>query len=398
MGHSGSRLEVMGMTGLAESGEMTWSEAEVGFMRQALKIAERGRGQVKPNPLVGCVLVKDGDVVAQGWHDHLGGLHAEQMAIADAEKRGISTNGTTAYVTLEPCNHHGRTPPCTEALLWAGITSVVVAHTDPNPTVRGNGCEYLRREGFAVKSGLLEDEAAVQMQSFLNWCEKRRPLVTLKIATDCNRAIDDLTLDSQRFTSSDSLDAVHRLRRECDAIIIGVETVVRDNPSLTVRRIDLGDGKQPVRIILDRELRIPLDSTVLVDEHQTLILHTEGKAENVAALSSRKNVEVVCLKSADSHDGVDLNRVLTLLGDREFHEIMVEGGAETARRFLAAGLIDRAIIIQTENEFSNPLFLGIESKHLIEKGLAISTEVEWGGDQVELWSRRELPWPSNNWP
>jgi len=388
----------MGMSGLTECGEMTWSEAEVGFMRQALQIAERGRGQVNPNPLVGCVLVKNDKVVAQGWHDHLGGLHAEQMAIADAEKKGISTNGTTAYVTLEPCNHHGRTPPCTEALLWAGITSVVVAHADPNPTVRGNGCEYLRREGFAVECGLLGDEAAVQMQSFLNWCEKRRPLVTLKIATDRNRAIDDFTLDSKRFTSSDSLDAVHRLRRECDAIIVGVETVVRDNPSLTVRRIDLGDGEQPVRIILDRELRIPLDSTVLIDEHQTLILHTEGEAENAAALSSRKNVEVVCLKSAESHDGVDLNRVLTLLGDREFHEIMVEGGAETARRFLAAGLIDRAIIIQTENEFSKPLFLGIESEHLIEKGLTISAEVKWGGDQVELWSRRELPWPSIDWP
>ena len=377
---------------------MAWSEAEVGFMRVALQIAERGRGQVRPNPLVGCVLVKDGEVVAQGWHDHLGGLHAEQMAIADAEKRGISTNGTTAYVTLEPCNHHGRTPPCTEALLWAGITSVVVAHADPNPTVRGNGIEYLRREGFAVKCGLLKDEAAVQMQSFMNWCEHRRPLVTLKIATDRNGAIDDLALASKRFTSPDSLDAVHRLRRDCDAIIIGVETIVRDNPSLTVRRIELGHGSQPVRIILDRVLRTPLDSTVLADEHQTMILHTEGEYENITALSSRENVEVVCLKSADSHNGVDLNRVLALLGDREFQEIMVEGGAETARRFLAAGLIDRAIIIRTEAEFTTPLTLGIESDHLIDKDLVIYREVDWGGDRVQLWSKEKLEWPCQNWP
>jgi len=367
-------------------------------MRVALQIAERGRGQVRPNPLVGCVLVKDGEVVAQGWHDHLGGLHAEQMAIADAEKRGISTNGTTAYVTLEPCNHHGRTPPCTEALLWAGITSVVVAHADPNPTVRGNGIEYLRREGFAVKCGLLKDEAAVQMQSFLNWCEKRRPLVTLKIAIDRNGAVDDLALASKRFTSPDSLDAVHRLRRDCDAIIIGVETIVRDNPSLTVRRIELGHGSQPVRIILDRVLRTPLDSTVLADEHQTMILHTEGEDGNITALSSRENVEVVCMKSADSHNGVDLNRVLTLLGDREFQEIMVEGGAETAQRFLAAGLIDRAIIIRTEAEFTTPLTLGIDSKHFIEKDLVLCAEVEWGGDQVQLWSKQDLPWPGLNWP
>ena len=144
MGHDGSGLEVMGMGGLVERGDMSWSEEEVSFMNHAIQIAELGRGQVRPNPLVGCVIVKDGEIIAEGWHDHLGGLHAEQMAISDAESRGISTNGATAYITLEPCNHHGRTPPCTEALLWAGITTIVVAHSDPNPTVRGNGIEYLR--------------------------------------------------------------------------------------------------------------------------------------------------------------------------------------------------------------------------------------------------------------
>ena len=138
-------------------------------MRRALELAERGRGRVVPNPLVGCVLVQDGAIIAEGWHDHIGGLHAEQMAIADAEVRGIPTTGSTAYITLEPCNHFGRTPPCTEALLWAGITHVVIGAADPNPTVRGGGTAALRAEGVEVDEGLLQDECEEQMLEFMHW-------------------------------------------------------------------------------------------------------------------------------------------------------------------------------------------------------------------------------------
>ncbi len=398
MGHAGSGLEVMGMFGLAERGDMTWSQDDVSFMRHAIEIAESGRGQVRPNPLVGCVLVKDGEIVAEGWHDHLGGLHAEQMAIANAEQRGISTNGATAYITLEPCNHHGRTPPCTEALLWAGITSIVVAHDDPNPTVRGNGIQYLRDQGFEVRTGLLEDEAAIQMQSFLNWCDSRRPLVTLKIATDKNGAVDDLSVDSNRFTSEDSLDAVHRLRKDCDAILIGVDTAIRDNPSLTVRRIDLGRGKQPLRIILDRTLRMPIDSTVLNDGHETLVIHCEGDSEVANLIASRENVEVIRLQASTEHSGVDLNHILSLLGDRQLQELLIEGGPETARRFLDCELIDRAIIIRTDAEFKEPVHLGITSEDLVQTNLIKIREENWGEDSAELWSRKEMAWPSQSWP
>ena len=141
-----------------------WTEKDEAFMQRALDVAERGRGRVAPNPLVGCVLVKDGEVIAEGWHDHLGGLHAEQMAIHDAESKGKSPNGATAYVTLEPCNHYGRTPPCTEALLWSGVKHVIVAHPDPNPTVRGKGFQVLEDAGISVQSGLLEHLAAEQMK------------------------------------------------------------------------------------------------------------------------------------------------------------------------------------------------------------------------------------------
>ena len=187
-----------------------WTKEDEAFMQHALDVAERGRGRVAPNPLVGCVLVKEGEIIAEGWHDHLGGLHAEQMAIHDAEAKGKSPNGATAYVTLEPCNHYGRTPPCTEALLWSGVQHVIVAHPDPNPTVRGKGFQVLRDAGITVESGLLEQQAAEQMKPFLHWCEHRRPIVTVKLAVDANGSVDDRSEAPQRFTSEACLDEVHR--------------------------------------------------------------------------------------------------------------------------------------------------------------------------------------------
>ena len=160
------------------------------YMRRAIQLAERGRHRVMPNPLVGCVLVRDGEIVAEGWHDHLGGLHAEQMAIADAESKGISTRGSTAYVTLEPCNHFGRTPPCTESLLWAGVEKIVIGAMDPNPTVRGGGCASLDKNGVEISHGLLAEECERQMAEFIHWCKWRRPLVTLKASTDMEGRVD----------------------------------------------------------------------------------------------------------------------------------------------------------------------------------------------------------------
>ena len=199
---------------------VTWSEFDVSCMKQALELAEHGRGQVSPNPPVGCVLTRNGGVIAVGWHDHLGDLHAEQAAIANAEWRGVTTEGCTAYVTLEPCNHFGRTPPCTQALLWAGVKEVVVATRDPNPTVRGEGIQVLLDAGIVVREGLLSDEAQTQMQAFMHWCESKRPLVTLKAAMDANGVVDGEA--PGRFTSEESLNGAHRLRRQCDAILVGV--------------------------------------------------------------------------------------------------------------------------------------------------------------------------------
>ena len=195
------------------------------FMRQAIKLAEKGRFAVRPNPLVGCVLVRDGKIIAEGWHDHLGGLHAEQMAIADAEARGVETQGSIAYVTLEPCNHFGRTPPCSEALMWAGVKKVIIGVADPNPTVRGGGIEALSKEGIEVEIGVLEKECYEQMSGFMHWCEHRRPHVLLKAATDSNGRIDgDPGKPAVRFSTKKSLEMVHEIRRDSMAIIVGVNT------------------------------------------------------------------------------------------------------------------------------------------------------------------------------
>ncbi len=157
-------------------------ENQIRFMQRALDIAEKGIGRVSPNPPVGCVLVRNNRIIAEGWHNRIGDLHAEQAAIADAEMRGENTEGCIAYVTLEPCNHFGRTPPCTQALLWAGVSKVVIASRDPNPNVRGKGIDALLAAGVEVDIGILENDAIIQMQSFLNWCQLRRPLVTIKMA------------------------------------------------------------------------------------------------------------------------------------------------------------------------------------------------------------------------
>jgi len=335
---------------------MQWSEDDVRFMRRAIEIAEFGRGKVSPNPLVGCVLVYNGEIIAEGWHDHLGGLHAEHMAIHDAEEKGKSPNGSTAYVTLEPCNHYGRTPPCTEALLWAGVSKVIIAHEDPNPTVRGQGMTALQNSGIDVEIGLLHDEAAAQMRSFLHWCKNRRPLVSVKLAVDSTGSVDDLSKDSQRFTSDECLDEVHKLRRDCDAILVGVGTVVRDDPSLTIRRVE--SPNQPLRIVIDPSGRIPANCKLLNDGGETMILK-----ENFRGLS----------------------RMLDMLADQEIQRVLVEGGPATIQGFLSARLVDEFFLVKSESTHSSPLPSNISEQDLIDAGLNLKHSIQWGTETVEHW-------------
>lgn len=332
---------------------MTWSDTQRDYMRRAIEVAEKGRGKVRPNPLVGCVLVKDDVVIAEGWHDHLGGLHAEQMAIHDAEEKGHNTNGAIAYITLEPCNHFGRTPPCTEALLWAGISEAIIAHGDPNPMVRGNGIAVLKDAGINVETGLLEAEAAEQMREFLHWCENHRPYVTVKVAVDANGSVDDLDKEAGRFTSDECLTEVHRLRKDCCAILVGANTVIRDNPSLTVRLVD--SNRQPLRVVIDPNDKIDSNAIILTDEFETKHL---------------------------TNDFRGLPAMLDMLGDLEIQRLLVEGGPTTINHFLEQNLVDEFILVESKKVHSSP----VESNFDLSKFTQTRQEV-WGDESVTIFTR-----------
>ncbi len=351
-----------------------------GFMRRALELAELGRHRVMPNPMVGCVLVRDGGIVAEGWHDHVGGLHAEQMAIADAEARGVTTRGTTAYVTLEPCNHFGRTPPCTESLLWAGVDRVVIGVMDPNPTVRGGGAEALQQEGVGVEVGLLEAECERQMGAFMHWCRHRRPQVTLKAATDSRGRIDgDPSEPAERFSSAESLALAHELRAGSMAILVGVNTVVRDDPSLTVRGPDIGPREPPIRVVIDPNDRTPPGCRLL----------TDGKAPTLLVQSSdfgsgdSHHVERVVIPEQE----IPVARILDMLGDRGAQSLLVEGGADTWGRFLDAGLVDRARLCVSPIELGGTEGALFTSHSLSDSGLSVVSNEAVSEDEVSWWER-----------
>jgi len=352
------------------------SEGE-SHMRRAIELAERGRHRVMPNPLVGCVLVRDGEVLAEGWHDHIGGLHAEQMAIADAESKGVPTQGTTAYVTLEPCNHFGRTPPCTESLLWAGVERVVIGALDPNPTVRGDGADTLRGSGMEVTTGVLEEECERQMEEFMHWCRERRPLVTLKASTDSIGRIDgDPSEPAARFSSELSLELAQKIRADSMAILVGVETVIRDDPSLTVRGVDIGPRDKPTRVVIDPNGRIPDDCALMTDgEAPTLVIQSSEHDSS----EDHPHVERVVIPERD----IPVPRILDMLGDRGIQSLLVEGGADTWGRFLSAEMVNRARICVSPTVLEGGVVTFDGS--MLENGMTLTSVSEASGDSIEWW-------------
>jgi diaminohydroxyphosphoribosylaminopyrimidine deaminase/5-amino-6-(5-phosphoribosylamino)uracil reductase len=352
------------------------------FMQYAIDIANKGKFRVMPNPLVGCVLVKNEEVIAEGWHDHIGGLHAEQMAIADAEARGISLQGATAYITLEPCNHFGRTPPCTESLLWAGIKKVVIGALDPNPTVRGGGLEVLQNEGFDFKTGILKESCEEQMGAFMHWCRNRRPLVTLKAATDINGRIDgNKDVPAERFSNEESLNLVQDLRAESMAILIGVNTAIRDNPSLTVRGRDIGPRDRPIRVVIDPNNRILNDSDLMNDGLAPTLLVQISEFDKT---NDKEHVERVVISE---NKEIEISKILDILGDRKIQSLLVEGGCNTWMRFLESGFVDKAHLCVSNIELSgesNELF---RKEYLLTSGLSKIRDIKISNDTVSLWKK-----------
>jgi len=310
-----------------------FSEFDIEMTRRALNLAAKGVGLVSPNPLVGCVIVSGcGEIVGEGTYVYDDIIHAEIIALRQA---GDRARGGTAYVSLEPHGHHGKTPPCTDALINAGIKRVVSPIEDPNPMVSGEGFEQLRKADVEVVSGVLSEEASRQNEAFICWHKKKRPFVHLKLAMSLDGRISLRKSVSTALSGSDAIRRVHEIRHEADAILIGGNTALVDNPSLTDRSGKL--RRRPlVRVILDNRLRLPLESGLVTtaDESPTIIYSNSTDEEKIEALFQR-GVQVPRI------DARDLNGVLRDLYEREIQSVLVEGGTEVAGGFCDAGLVDK---------------------------------------------------------
>ncbi len=307
------------------------------FMQVALDLAQRGRGFTSPNPMVGAVVVKDGRIVGRGFHEAAGKPHAEVMAIADA---GSSAQDATLYVTLEPCNHTGRTPPCTERILSAGIRRVVAAMSDPNPDVTGGGMAYLSDRGLEVLSGVCEGEALKLNEVFLKYIRTKRPFVIVKCAATLDGRLATRTGDSKWVSGKASRDFVHGLRHAVDAIMVGVGTVNTDDPSLTTR-LDGFKGKDPLRFVIDTHLSISEGARVLrlKSDAVTTIVTGPGVSEEKRERLARKGVPT--LTAPLLGETVDLERLAILLGERGVTSILVEGGGGIIGSAFRAGIVDK---------------------------------------------------------
>jgi diaminohydroxyphosphoribosylaminopyrimidine deaminase/5-amino-6-(5-phosphoribosylamino)uracil reductase len=362
--------------------QASFSFEDRGFMALALKLAAKAAGYTSPNPLVGAVVVKDGSIVGKGYHHRYGKPHAEVEALRQA---GPLARGGTLYVTLEPCNHHGKTPPCTEAVLAAGISRVVIANADPNPGVTGGGAAYLREKGLIVDLGLLAEAGARLNAAFFKAMTTGRPLVIAKAAASLDGKIATRTGDSQWITGPKARLWVHRLRHEVDAILVGAGTVLADDPQLTTR-LPGGKGLDPTRVILDSHLRLPLSAKVLTQESKapTWIVCTEAApADKVAAIRSL-GVEVMVTPPRDGR--VDLGALLALLGERRLHSLLVEGGATVHGAFFDARLVDTFHLILAPKFIGGaqaPGFLGGQGiTRLTEARLARDISIKHLGSDI----------------
>lgn len=334
-----------------------WSADDHRHMARALALARLGLYTAHPNPRVGCVLIKDGAVVGEGWHRRSGEPHAEVLALRAA---GREARGASCYVTLEPCCHHGRTPPCTESLIAAGIARVVLAMTDPNPAVQGRGCQALAQAGIAIATGLGEGEATRLNRGFVKRMRSGRPAVTAKTAMSLDGRIALSSGMSRWITSQAARADVQRLRAQSSAILTGIGTVLADDPLLTVRDPVLaGAGAAPLRVVLDTRLRMPPSARMLREAGSTLVLCGEADPERRIVLTEAgaRVIEVpVC------GGRPDLTQVLRTLAGLEVNEVLVEAGPVLTGALLAAGLVDELVA------YVAPRLLGGDAMPMAELG------------------------------
>jgi len=325
------------------------------YMARAIELAQRGLYTTDPNPRVGCVLVKDGQVVGEGWHQKAGEGHAEVNAIAVA---GVETQGSTVYVTLEPCSHFGKTPPCCEALIKAKVAKVIAAMTDPNPLVAGKGFDKLRAAGIEVVSGVLESEAQQLNPGFNQRMETGLPFVRCKMAMSLDGRTAMASGESQWITGAAARSDVQKLRARSSAIVTGIGSVLLDDPSLTVRAAELGvpnadeiAKRQPLRVVLDSSLQLPINAKVAADPSRLIVVTADIKNEKAIALQS-KGITLW------QHDTKDLKGLLVKLADVGCNEVLFETGATLAGSLVASRLVDEVIV------YMAPKLLGSQARPL----------------------------------
>jgi diaminohydroxyphosphoribosylaminopyrimidine deaminase/5-amino-6-(5-phosphoribosylamino)uracil reductase len=346
------------------------TEQEASHLRRALELAEGGRGRVSPNPLVGAVLVRDGEVIGEGFHAELGGLHAERGAIEDCRGRGEDPAGCALYVTLEPCAHRGRQPPCTEAILGAGISRVVYASEDPTDKASGRGPGMLRDGGVDVELAGGPEAAAARLlnQPFRKRARTGRPLVTYKAAMSLDGRVASPTGDSRWISSVESRELVHRWRADCDAVAVGIGTALADDPLLTARLE--GADRQPARVVFDSQARLPPDSALVssVDEAPLIVICAPQAASGRRDALEGAGAEVIVAPGRTRADR--LEAALDELGRREIQDLFVEGGPTLAGALFDAGEIDEARL------FIAPVLVGAAQARAVLEGEGVARIAE----------------------
>ena len=317
------------------------------YMRRSIELAKKGSGHVNPNPLVGAVIVRDGEIIGEGYHECYGQLHAERNAIANAKKRGDSLEGSTIYVTLEPCCHYGKTPPCTEAIIEEKIAKVVVGSDDPNPLVSGKGFQMLREKGIEVIPHFLKEECDAMNHVFFHYIRTGTPYVAMKYAMTMDGKIACYTGDSKWVTGEESRAHVQTLRNHYKGIMAGIGTVLADDPMLNCR---IEGGRDPIRIIADSHLRIPMDSQLVrtAGQQPLIVACLPDADEEKAAQLQEKGVEVLRIPGVTTADiteeqkeVISLPVLMKELGARKIDGILLEGGGQLNESALQAGIVDR---------------------------------------------------------
>ena len=352
------------------------------FIRECFKLAEKGKGSVSPNPLVGAVLVKGGKIIGKGYHKKYGSPHAEVNAIKNSN---VDVTGSTLYCNLEPCCHSNKqTPPCVPLIIKKKIKRVVISNLDPNKAVNGQGVKQLREAGILVKTGILEKEGSELNKFYFKFIKEKSPYITLKIAQSIDGKISISKKEQTWLTGKESVKYVHKLRSEYDAVLVGAGTIKSDNPLLTVRKFK---GRNPIRVIIDGNLSIPVNSNVIEcpDPQKTIIITSDTSSERKIKQLSAKGIKLFKLKVA-SNNQISLKSVMRLLARQEITSVLVEGGIEIFTMFLEKNLFDEIIVLLTPKILGK----GIGAFNLKKLKRIKLSEAEKIGEDIKLVYRKNL--------